>query len=305
MVSRHRLVRLAVTGGLLIPAVALGACGSSSKKSTSASTPASTGSSAAQPHNLSVTVTETGKTVAYTVPASVPGGLVQLTLNNNAGKMSHGGQLIRVIGNHSPAEVLKIVGGNNTKTPAWIRGAGGLGGVAPGATAKAILNLTAGNYLILDAGGPGSNGPPAYKQFTVTAGTAGPLPSTPITIDAANPAKDKYRYELSGSLKAGDNVITFKSEGRTAIHTIIAARLTGNPSKAQLLAALKSQSNGPPKYIDPRSISGTAVLDGGSSQVTPLTLTKPGKYVLFCPLSDREGGKDHIAEGMVTTVTVQ
>ena len=48
-----------------------------------------------------------------------------------------------------------------------------------------------------------------------------------------------------------------------------------------------------------------AVLDGGLSQTTPLLLNKTGKYVLFCPLTDRNGGKPHFEEGMLTTVDVR
>jgi hypothetical protein len=39
--------------------------------------------------------------------------------------------------------------------------------------------------------------------------------------------------------------------------------------------------------------------------VTKLELSKPGRYVLFCPLTDREGGKSHDQEGLLTTVEVK
>ena len=40
------------------------------------------------------------------------------------------------------------------------------------------------------------------------------------------------------------------------------------------------------------------------SQTTPLPISKAGKWVLFCPLADREGGKSHDQEGLLTTVDV-
>ena len=69
------------------------------------------------------------------------------------------------------------------------------------------------------------------------------------------------------------------------------------------MKALKS--NAPPPFGDPSSFTTTAVLDGGLAQTTPLKFTKPGKYVLFCPLSDRDGGKPHFEQGLVTTVDVK
>ena len=94
------------------------------------------------------------------------------------------------------------------------------------------------------------------------------------------------------------------SKGKQAIHLILAFRVTGNPSKADILKSLKTNGK-PPKFVDQSSFVGTAVIDGGKSQVTPLALSKPGKYVLFCPLSDRDGGKPHFAEGLLTTVNVK
>ena len=65
-------------------------------------------------------------------------------------------------------------------------------------------------------------------------------------------------------------------------------------------------SNGPPpSFVDQKSFTNTSVLDGGKSEVTTFDLSKPGTYVLFCPFTDREGGKEHFKEGLLTTVTVK
>ena len=56
---------------------------------------------------------------------------------------------------------------------AWLRGEGGIGQIAPGATARASLKLAAGEYVITDVQGPGSSGPPGYAVATVTSGTSG------------------------------------------------------------------------------------------------------------------------------------
>lgn len=275
---------------VLAAAAALSACGSSNSKS-------------AKPSSLSVSIAESGKSAKFTAPSSIKGGLVALEVTNK-GKRPHGAQLVLLKGGHTAQQALKVIGSDSNKTPAWLRGEGGLGTVAPGQTARATLNLPAGRYVLADAGGPGSSGPPAYGELTAKGGKTGSLPSTPTTITAANPAKDKYDWKVSGPLKAGANRVTFDSKGKGAIHLIGAFRVKGNPSKAALLKALKSNGK-PPGFVDPSSFTTSAVIDGGKSQVTPVDLQKPGKYVLFCPLSDRDGGKPHFEEGMLKTVTVK
>ena len=70
-----------------------------------------------------------------------------------------------------------------------------------------------------------------------------------------------------------------------------------------LIKALKSNGKPPAFVLGPPAV--TSVLDGGKSEVTSFSLQKPGKYVLFCPLPDRDGGKPHFEEGLLTTVTVK
>lgn len=283
-------------------AVALAACGSSSSSSSSSN------AAAAKPNTLALTISESGKTSVYTGPATTAGGLLQVQLTNK-GKMPHGAQLVLIVGNHTPAQALAQIANPSNKTPSWIRAEGGVGYASPGTTATATDDVPAGNYLVFDVaalggGGPGS-GPPAYRALTVTPGTAGALPATTASVTAANPGKDKYKWEISG-LKAGANQITFNSKGKIALHILTVVRLKGHPTDAQIEKALNSNSNGPPPpFIDVNAPTPqTAALDGGKSQTTALNLP-PGRYVFFCPLHDRNGGKPHFLEGLLKQVVIK
>jgi plastocyanin len=280
-------------------AMTLGACGSSSK-STSSAGPSKGG------HALSLTIRESGKTAAYTGPGSAAGGLVTISLTNK-GSMPHGAQFVRITGNHSVPQALQGLGASmrSGKTPAWLRAEGGPATAYPGQTTSATQNLPAGKYLIADLGGP-SNGPPAYTQLAVSGpSSSGSLPSAPATVTAAANGKDKYKWQLSGApLATGQNRITFTSKGKATLHVLSAVRIVGHPSRQKLINALKS--NGPPPaFVDTSSFAGTGALDSGKSQVTSLTFAKPGTYVLFCPLHDRDGGKPHFEEGLLKTITVK
>jgi hypothetical protein len=289
--------RIAAGGVLLAAAAAslggLAACGSSDKKSSSA-----------KPTALALSISESGKKASFKAPATVKGGLTRITLKN-AGKQPHSAQLVQTTGGHAPEDALKTLGSNSNKIPDWIRLIGGLGTVAPGQSASAVLNVPAGKYALVDTTGEQSGGGrPATKVMTVSAGKQGSLPSTSATITGANPSKDRYKWQISGALKTGQNNVTFASKGKEAVHFVGVVRYTGNHSEQELIKALKT--NGPPpKYADQATFYNTALDDGGRTQTTPLTIKKPGKYLMFCPLTDRDGGKEHFEEGMLTTVNVK
>ena len=49
----------------------------------------------------------------------------------------------------------------------------------------------------------------------------------------------------------------------------------------------------------------TARIAGGTKQITELALDKPGRYALLCFVSDRKGAPPHVAQGMITEITVR
>jgi hypothetical protein len=257
---------------------------------------------------LKMSVVEKGKTASFSIPKEVEGGLVEVKLTNE-GKAPHGVQFIRYTGNHTAEDVLKEVSGESEETPEWIRGEGGIGSVQGGETQTATLNLEDGKFVIVDAvaiGGEGGGGKPATAELEVSDGSSGDLPDTPGEIVAAETGEDEYEWEVSG-LKAGKNQITFASEGDEAIHLIIAVPLKGKvPPLSQIKKDISKEGGPPPPYIDfEGGVQSTAVLDGGKSQTTQLELKKPGKYLLFCPLTDRDGGKSHDQEGLLAVEEVQ
>lgn len=271
---------------------------------TAALVAAGCGSSSTEPTKVSMSISEQGKTATFKAPKSVKGGLVEISFRNK-GKGQHGVQLIQYTGKHTAADVLKQLGSSSNKIPAWIKTWGGTPALAGGQSDSATLNLPAGNYVAADSAALGGSPiPPATAQFKVTFGDTGDLPSTPGTVKAAKTGKDKYAWDISG-LKTGKNEVTFDSEGGGAVHLIAAAAVKG---KAPSLSKIKSDfaSNGPPPpYLDVQNSQFSAVLDGGESQTMTLDLKKPGQYIFFCPLTDRDGGKSHDQEGLLKVVTVK
>jgi hypothetical protein len=290
--ASHRPALLA--GTALAAACALAACGSDDKSSGSSS----------KPQSVALSVSQSGKKFTMDGPSSVKGGLVKVTLKNSA-KGAADAQLVRVVGNHSEAEMLDVVASDKegAPTPEWIRGGGGPAGVKTGKTGSATLVLPAGTYYAVDdqdaPGGKTAARLGAVAKFTVKGGDAGAkLPSAPSTIDAK-----EYSFSTSG-LKAGTNPVAFHNTGKQIHHAQLfpmakGADLTG----VRKFLASQGKSGGAPP-IDFNAGTGTTVLDGGASEVTDLDLKK-GKYAVLCFVSDRKGGPPHFMKGMLDEVTVK
>jgi hypothetical protein len=291
----RKVMGLAGLAALIALAALVAGCGSSSNSN---------------PTKLSLSISEQGKTAAFQAPKTATGGLVQVSLANK-GKAPHGVQFIQYTGSHTAADVQQQLGSNNSAIPDWIKLHGGIGSVAPGQTGTATVNVPQGNYVLVDAaalGGPGgSSGPPATADMKLSGGSTGDLPSTSGQVTAENPSKDHYKWDISG-LKTGSNQVTFNSKGdpNEVVHMIIAVPVKGTaPPLSQIQQDLAKQGP-PPSYVDQSGIQNTALLDGGGSQTTTLDLKKPGQYIFFCPLMDRDGkGKSHDQEGLLSVQTVK
>jgi hypothetical protein len=282
------------SGAIALAAVAaLSACGDSDKESEGGS------GSASVENEIALTISETGKTAKYTAPKTAKGGVTAIKLTNK-GKQPHGAQLLRIEGDQTPEEVLKAIE-DDTKKNEWLRAEGGIGQIPPGGTATATVLLKAGRHMVADLS---EEGPPAYALVEVSGGGGGSLPTTETTITAEEAGEDRYKWEISGPLKSGQQEITFRSEGKEALHFVGAARLTKDVSKKEVVKSF-SEEGPPPPFIDEKSFTGTAVLDGEKSQVSQFTLSKPGKWVLFCPVPDRGEKKPHTELGLVEIVDVQ
>jgi plastocyanin len=248
----------------------------------------------AKAQTLSVSVDGQGKLQGV---QPLKGGLVTVNFRNGS-KNPTDLQLIRVDGNRPIAQVLKVVNSEGpTPIPTWLHGAGGVGGTKPGQTATATQVLPSGNYYVVAS--PESDGPskPATAALKVEGGeSSAELPSTPATVTAT-----EYKFQATG-LKAGKNQVRFANDGKE-LHHVIAFQLMPGKTAADLKRFFTTEKGQPP--IVEGSETGTAVIDGGTEQVTDLTLAKPGNWALVCFISDRKGGPPHAAKGMITPVTVQ
>lgn len=272
----------------------------------------SEGGESSKPQRLAIEITEQGRNkFTVSAPKSVRSGIVEISLRTPPGEGTmHDAQLVRVQGNHTIDEVLRYIAVEGAPTPPWLFAAGGVGQTPAGQTGTATQQLAPGRYFILDTGEPEGENVKSYAEngatasFEVTGEAAGgllPKADAKVTADDAN---KKYRFTASG-LKAGRNQVEFDNAGKE-LHHLIAFPYRKGATLADVKKAFKEEegeSSGPPP-LDFESGVGTAVLEGGTRQVTPLEL-KAGKYALVCFISDRKGGPPHVAKGMISETTVR
>jgi len=289
--------------------LALGACGGTDEKSASA--PAA---KAAPPKTTVLAVTEmqpSKNRYALEGIKAIPAGPVQIDFATRA-RGEHQIQLVRVDGDHSEAEVRKILLAEDAAVPDWLHAAGGVTGVKSDAGRSTTQILPPGRYYALDDDRQGEPVPSAgergaFATFEVTGeAQSASLPKTTATVTATDTADHKHSYEVSG-LKVGLNTFLFKNESKEELHHIVIFKLQPGRTAQDAKTFLETQGkpSGPPP-IDFENGDSTAILDQKTEMVTTLNLRKAGDYVLICFLPDRDGkGKPHFLEGMLEQVSVR
>jgi uncharacterized cupredoxin-like copper-binding protein len=249
----------------------------------------------AKPASLAIEASGDSKAPKFKAPASVSGGLVKIEFTNNTKGDDVDGQIIRAEGDHSDEEVVAELGKAVRGKPVadWFVATGGPGGTKPGQTSTATQVLEPGRYYVV-GGDDAPKGPPT--KFEVEGGGGGELPDADATVTASD-----YKFEGSG-LKAGKSTIELKNEGGQW-HHFLGAQLNPGATIEDAKKFFATEKGKPPISEENVGVQST-VMNGGVSQLVDVDL-KPGKYVFFCFISDRNGGPPHVKKGMVSEVTVE
>lgn len=264
----------------LFVAVALVACGG--------------GSDEAQ--ELSFTVETKGKSATVTAPETAEAGLAEITLTNDSDSEADL-QLIRVEGDRTPEEVVAGLGKaiQGQPFPDWFFAAGGVGSLGPGESATVTQVLQPGDYYAFNTEG----GRPDAKTVAVTE-VSGEESDEEIEEGDATVEAAEYVFNAE-TLPSGEVEIAFDNIGAQP-HHLIASPIKGDATAEDVEAAFKEEK-GPPPLSEKGTLS-TAVLEGGEAQLVTMDL-EPGRYALYCFITDREGGPPHALKGMVDEVEVE
>jgi hypothetical protein len=277
-----RFVRSCVCLLALFAATALVACG---------------GDSDDDAQELSFEVQSKGKAVTVSAPKSAEAGLAEITLTNDT-DTSADLQLIRVEGQRSPEEVVEGLGKaiQGQSFPEWFFAAGGVGTLEPGKSATVTQVLQPGSYYAFNTeGGPPSPGATAVMEVSGE--------KSDEEVDGGEATVDGVEYAFNAeTLPSGPVEIAFDNIGAQPHHLIASKFISDDGTAEDVEKFFKTEKGKPP--ISEEGTRSTAVLEGGEGQLVTLDL-EPGRYALYCFITDRDGGPPHVFKGMVDEVEVE
>lgn len=234
----------------------------------------------------------------FAFPASIPAGLVKVTVVNDTRAEAEAGfgrahqgvtnkQLISIINDNSEQSFARAL-----RSITFI---GGASSVQPGQRETVILNLTPGRYGVVNTDGK----KPVYRFFTVTASggsgqASGPSAAVPVQL------KDFKFAGLPQHVAAG--ATTFKLiNGSPQAHEMVIIKLLKGKTIQDVKKAL-SNPGPPPAWA--QTVGGMDVMSSQTTAWLTLKLT-PGSYAIVCFMPDMaKGGMPHAAEGMMAPLSV-
>lgn len=278
--ARKLGVRATVLATAVLATGALAACGDSD-----------------DPQKLSFEIAGEGKGATITAPESAEAGLAELTLTNDSDAEADL-QLIRVEGERSAEEVIEGLGKaiRGQAFPEWFFAAGGVGAVGPDESATVTQVLEPGSYYAFNTE---SDGPPDPEDAATIEVTGEGSDEEPGEADATVEAGE-YVFQAE-TLPSGTNEVLFDNIGAQP-HHLIASKLIGDSTVEEVEQFFKTEKGEPP--LSEKGTQATAVLEGGEAQIVTLDL-EPGRYALYCFITDREGGPPHVFKGMIDEVEVE
>ncbi|MFN2555405.1 MAG: hypothetical protein ABR592_00795 [Nitriliruptorales bacterium] len=239
----------------------------------------------------------TGKDYAFDVPATMQGGLVEISFFN-AGREPHFAGFAKV----APGKTFDDARAALTAPPGAVPPAGpppledfgGASTIEPGARSKLAFNLPAGTYALYcqipspDGIPHGNKG--MITQLTVTEGSAGRLPASVGTVVATD-----FAFNPVPPLRAGTNVVRVRNEGKQ-IHELNLVEL-GSGKTAEDVADWYRQPAGPP----PMRFAGGVAIKPGEEATAELDMKAGTAYAYICEIPDFLGDFNlHVTKGMYT-----
>ena len=237
---------------------------------------------------------------SYTAPETVSAGWVRVTLTNS-GQEPHHVQFLRLNDGVTAQQFEEALKQGEGPALAMTQQMGGVGAVAPGGSAQAVINLTAGDYVILCLiPSPGDQLPHHAKGMVKT------LTVLPYSSSSSNePAADltvrlkDYTFDLPESLATGPMTIKVVNDGPEP-HEFNLLRLADGMTLVDVVQFLTAPS-GPPPFTPVGGMNGLGVGISGYVEFD----FQPGTYVAICNIpSPKAEGHPHFTLGMIKQFTV-
>ena len=245
-------------------------------------------------------ITITAEDYSYKAPVKVGAGWVRVTLKNN-GTESHHVQFLRLNDGVTAQQFQDALTQGQDPALALTKQIGGVGAVAPGLSADAVINLPVGEYIILCFITSPTHQIPHYAMGMIKSLTVEDRNNTATesNADLTVHLKD-FSFDLPDTLPGGPLTVQVINDGPEA-HEFNIMRLADGKSAEDVIGFLSGKVSGTPPFTP---IGGMNGLDVGSTGYAELNLL-PGTYVAICNIpSPKAQGTQHFMLGMIKQFTV-
>lgn len=237
---------------------------------------------------------------SYIAPLNVRAGWTRVILTNT-GAEPHHVQFLRLNDGVTAEQFEEALKQGEGPAMALVKQIGGVGAVHPGGTASAVLNLTAGEYVILclipsPSDGMAHHAKGMIRRMTVNdADGHGMEPAAGLTVKLQD-----FAFDMPATLATGPLTIKVTNDGPEA-HEFNILKLEEGKTAADVMAFLGGQAGGPPPFAP---VGGANGIDAGGVEYAELNF-KPGSYVAICNIpSPKAEGHPHFTLGMIKEFTV-
>lgn len=234
----------------------------------------------------------------FTAPSEIAAGLVRVKLEAH-GAEPHHVQFARLNDGVTFEQFAAALQKGASEALPLMTLPGGVAPIEPGNSASAVLNLTAGDYVLL-CFIPAADGLPHLAKgmiapVKVVAGkTSAPEPSADAEVKLVD-----FSFVLPSNIKAGKQIWKVINEGAQP-HEINLMKLADGKTMDDV-AAWMAKPEGAPPFTN---VGGYNGLDAKNVGWLDLDLT-PGDYVAICHIPDPATGKAHEELGMVLPFSVE
>ncbi|MGH2773040.1 MAG: hypothetical protein ACRDIU_07895 [Actinomycetota bacterium] len=246
---------------------------------------------------------------AFDVPKSFKGGLVEILMDNSAGKESHEAEMT-LLSDGKTVKDLQEHYKNTEAPPEWAKPYGGSGPVLAGKQATYTANLPEGTYaLVCHVPSPSDGTAHLEKgmvsEVKVEKGEDGELPESDLTIDGAEKeenGKTTFSFDGIEDLKAGEQTVKMTVTSKQP-HFFALTELQEGKTPEDVLKFFSSEGppSGPPPFGNFPGLAATMLPGQESTRTLDL---EPGTYVMFCLIPDTDG-TPHAAKGMLQKIEIK